>query len=425
MKQIMKRRVAAALAAMMTISMCSMFTGCDTPGSESTSASTPLATLPPVSTTAPDAPVNTTTATTTLPVTETTTTTQQTPIVPVGKYTNPLTGEPTQNDVSNLRPLAIVVDNNTNAHGNQTGLDQADVLYEALVAPGITRFLAVYSDYRLVDTVCNIRSGRDYHLDWAAFHNAVLMCHGASNTENYDFYQLALERLGSRWGFIDTQFEYYFSSTEAGVKYGTIANWGERIDLRYDTLFKADALDALLASKTAHFTSKANGSMTGYAKQSLKFVPYGTEKDMTGASSANTINLSFECEGAVGSEKVTFVYDSQTGKYLRYQEGQKHVDAETGKQLAFTNVITLLTNVECVATGISNDPYMTLVDTVNPQGLGYYFHDGKVINITWFSTGNDLILIDALGNDLTLATGNTYIGYLDDKFIAGGTQFWN
>ena len=310
MKQIMKRRVAAALAAMMAVSMCAMFTGCDTPGGESTSGSTPLATLPPVSTTAPDTPVDTTTIP---PVTETTTT-PQTPVTPVGKYTNPLTGEPTVNDVSNLRPLAIVVDNNTNAHGNQTGLDQADVLYEALVAPGITRFLAVYSDYRLVDTVCNIRSGRDYHLDWAAFHNAVLMCHGASNTVNYDFYQLALERLGSRWGFIDTQFEYYFSSTEAGVKYGTIANWGDRIDLRYDTLFKADALNALLASQSSHFTSKANGSMTGYAKQSLKFVPYGTEKDMTGASSATTINLSFECEGAVGSEKVTFTYDSATGK---------------------------------------------------------------------------------------------------------------
>ena len=53
MKQIMKRRVAAALAAMMAVSMCAMFTGCDTPGGESTSGSTPLATLPPVSTTAP------------------------------------------------------------------------------------------------------------------------------------------------------------------------------------------------------------------------------------------------------------------------------------------------------------------------------------------------------------------------------------
>jgi hypothetical protein len=328
------------------------------------------------------------------------------------------------NDLSNLRPLAIVVDNNTAALDNQTGLDQADVLYEALAAPGITRFLAVYADYTLVDSVCNIRSGRDYHLYWAAQHNAVLMCHGASNTDNYDFYQLAVDRLGSRWGFIDTQFEYFFSSTEAGVKYGTIGNWGDRFDLKYDTIFKPAALTALLNSTSSHFTSKANGTMKGYAKEALKFVSYGTEKDMTGASAANTVNLNFTCKGSAASEKVSLVYDSTTNKYLRYQDGAKHVDAETGAQLSFTNVITLVTSVECVETGISNDPYMTLVETKSLTGLGYYFHGGKVIQISWYSDGNSLSLIDSLGNDLKLATGNTYIAYLDSAIVNNGA-FWN
>lgn len=422
MKQIMKRRVAAALAAVMAVSMCAMFTGCN--GSEeSTADTTPIATLPIETTETTASDISTETTTDDIGTAETTTSTQ-TPVTPVGKYTNPLTGEPTVNDVSNLRPLAVVVDNNVTALENQTGLDQADVLYEALVAPGITRFLAVYSDYTLVDSICNIRSGRDYHLDWAAYHNAVLMCHGASNTENYDFYQLAVDRLGNRWGFIDTQFEYFFSSTEAGVKYGTIANWGDRYDLKYDTIFKPDALSALLNSTSSHFTTKADGSMKGYAKQSLQFVPYGTEKDMTGASSATTVNLSFTCQGSAAAEKVSFAYDAATDKYLRYQDGAKHVDAETGVQLSFTNVITLITNVECVETGISNDPYMTLVETKNLNGLGYYFYGGKVIQISWYSDGNSLTLIDSLGNDLDLATGNTYIGYLDSALVENG-QFWN
>ena len=422
MKQIMKRRVAAALAALMTVSMCALFAGCN--GETETTASTPLATLPTeteeTTTTGGDATETTTTGS----IATETTTGNQTIVTPTGKYTNPLTGEPTVNDVSNLRPLAIVVDNNTAALDNQTGLDQADILYEALVAPGITRFLAVYADYTLVDSVCNIRSGRDYHLYWAAQHNAVLMCHGASNTDNYDFYQLAVDRLGNRWGFIDTQFEYFFSSTEAGVKYGTIANWGDRFDLRYDTIFKPAALTALLNSTSSHFTSKANGTMKGYAKESLQFVPYGTEKDMTGASSATTVNLSFTSQGSAAAEKVSFAYDSATDKYLRYQDGEKHRDAETGAQLSFTNVITLITSVECVETGISNDPYMTLVQTKNLNGLGYYFYGGKVIQISWYSDGNTLTLIDSLGNDLKLATGNTYIGYLDSALVNGGA-FWN
>ncbi len=416
----MKRRVAAALAAVMAVSMCAMFTGCNEPAT-STTDSTPIATLPTETTTG-ETPTETTTDS--IGIVETTTQTPTTPVTPVGKFTNPLTGEPTVNDVSNLRPLAVVVDNNVTALPNQTGLDQADVLYEALVAPGITRFLAVYSDYTLVDSICNIRSGRDFHLNWASHHNAVLMCHGASNTANYDFYQLAVDRLGSRWGFIDTQFEYFFSSTEAGVKYGTIANWGDRYDLRYDTIFKPDALTALLSSTSSHFTTKAGGSMKGYAKQSLNFVPYGTDKDMTGASSATTVNLNFTCQGSAASEKVSFAYDAATGKYLRYQDGAKHVDSETGAQLAFTNVITLITNIECVETGISNDPYMTLVETKNLSGLGYYFYGGKVIQINWYSDGNNITFYDSLGNDLALATGNTYIGYLDSALVEGG-QFWN
>ena len=423
MKQNTKRTLAALLAAVMAASACMIFASC---GDDATTTTTgaPIATMPgdPTVTTTGDVPVDTTTTSDTPVVT---TTQGGTVVVPplTGNYVNPLTGEPTESDLSNIRPLAIVVDNNLNAHPNQTGLDQADILYEALVAPGITRFLAVYADYASIDAVCNIRSGRDYHLDWAAYHNAALMCHGASNTVNYDFYQLAVDRLGSRWGFIDTQFEYYFSSAEAGGKYGTIDHWDERLDLRHDTLFKPAAFEALLKSNS-HFIAEGKGTMVGAAKKSLQFLPYGEPKDMTGASSASNVNLSFTCQNAVGSEKVSFAYNAITGKYLRYQEGQAHLDAETGKQLSFTNVLVLLTDVKCVSTGISNDPYMTLVETRNTNGLGYYFCGGKVIQVKWFSDGNTLALYDALNNDLTLSAGNTYIGYLDNALLANG-QFWS
>jgi hypothetical protein len=95
----------------------------------------------------------------------------------------------------------------------------------------------------------------------------------------------------------------------------------------------------------------------------------------------------------------------------------------TGEQLAFTNVITLFTEVEAVATGIANDPTMTRVQTKG-NGVGYYFNGGKVINIKWTSNGGDLVLTDPNGEELKLATGNTYIGYLDISYLSGGT-FWN
>ena len=414
MKKATKRLIAAALAALVTTSVCATFTGC---GNDDTSETTngPIITLP----TGGD---NTTETTSNNNSSETTTGNAGGEIVQPTKGFNVLTGSPAVNDLSYTRPVAIVVDNNSLAYANQTGLGDADILYEALVAPGITRFLMVTADYTQAETVCNIRSGRDYHMDLAAFHNAILVCHGGSITDHYDFYSMAKDRYGSRWGYVDTMFEKWFSVDVYGEAYGTIDNHGERVDLKYDTLFKPNALKALLEGDSK-FVKEGAGSIVGFAKESLKFVDYGTQKDMSGASAATSIDLRFKCQGSSNVKSVSYQYDATTGKYLRNQDGFEHRDAVTGEQLAFTNVITLFTEVEAVATGIANDPTMTRVQTKG-NGVGYYFNGGKVINIKWTSTGGDLVLTDPNGEELKLATGNTYIGYLDISYLSGGT-FWN
>ena len=425
MKKATKRLVAAALAALMTTSACTTFTGCknkkDTPGGNvlstipgGTTASTvyPNATDPQGGTGGSSVGTQATSS-------------NGGNVNPVPQRLNMLTGEPTASTVSNIRPIAIVVDNISNSYKNQTGLDQADVLYEALVAPGITRFLMVASDYTLLDSVCNIRSGRDYHLDFAAYHNAILVCHGGSITPNYDFFTLAAERYGSRWGFIDTEFEKWFCMKEYGNLYGTVANRGDRKDLAYDTVFKPSALTALFSSGESKFAVQGNGSLTGNTRESLYFVNYGTKKDLSGASSATKIDLVFKCENSSNVKNVSYVYDAAKGKYLRSQDGKVHVDAQTGKQLAFTNVITLFTDVKAVSTGIASDPTMTLVDTgkSGEKGYGYYFTDGRVIEIRWSADGNQLRLEEPDGSVLRMNTGNTYIGYLDSSYLSEG-QFW-
>lgn len=422
-----KKALSASMALLMTTSVCSMLASCDNTSTEET---TTLGTMPPVETTTgaitPDETTTVATGNSTPAETTTaaTTATQQggTQVeTPVGDYTNPLTGEPTTVNLSGQRPLAIVVDNVEASYANQTGLTEADVLYETLVAPGITRFLMLIADPYSVDSVCNIRSAREYHLDFSAYHNAVLMAHGGAYNDSYDFYQDAKDRLGSRYGFIDTCQEPHFNQLTNGELYGTIANEGDRADLQYDTVYKPDALKALLTSKYSKFT----GGFDGSAKQSLQFVEYGTDKSMAGASDAKNIALEFTADGAAGAKLVSYKYDAASNKYLRYQDGKAHVDGQskTREQLAFTNVITLFTDVDVVSTGIKNDPYMTEIDVVG-TGTGYYFYGGKVINITWKATSTKLTLTDALGNELKLATGNTYIGYLDDSYAQQG-KFWN
>lgn len=65
-----------------------------------------------------------------------------------------------------LLPLAVMVDNTTGAYPH-TGLDTADLVYEALVEGGITRLMAV--DRRLeAAKILPVRSARTPFVIWAS-----------------------------------------------------------------------------------------------------------------------------------------------------------------------------------------------------------------------------------------------------------------
>lgn len=70
---------------------------------------------------------------------------------------SPITGEPL---VKAGSPVAVSIDNYPNARP-QTGLNEADIVYEALAEGGITRYLAVFHS-RSPETVGPVRSARPY-----------------------------------------------------------------------------------------------------------------------------------------------------------------------------------------------------------------------------------------------------------------------
>lgn len=402
----------------MVATICASVIGCggqsqttDDPGLTLKPNPTDQTTTAPTVTTAPGTtvPVQTTTsasATTTVinpPVTTK-------PVTPVeGSYINPLTGLKTsKNDPSNKRPIAVVIDNISNAYKNQKGLYQADILYEALVAPGITRYLAVIEDYESVKDICNVRSGRDFHIDIAQSHNAILVCHGGSINEKYDFYQLVANRLGNRFAIVDTMFEPITSWKENGETYGTIQNKGSRKDLLHDTVVNGTALKLMITGKSSRF-AKSGTSYTG-APKGFKF---GTSSAAASNISARTVKIDFTMDNNTSKKEVTFEYDSSSGKYIRSQVA---VDGLSGEQLSFTNVIFLGVDVTCDK-GPKEDPKIAFI-SVTGAGKGYYCYGGKMIAINWAKSANGaLILTTENGTELTLAAGNTYIGYLEKGYV--------
>jgi hypothetical protein len=69
-------------------------------------------------------------------------------------------------------PLAVMVENAWDARP-QTGLDKADVVYEALAEGGISRFMAIYITQE-ADVIGPVRSTRHYFVYGAAEYNAAL-----------------------------------------------------------------------------------------------------------------------------------------------------------------------------------------------------------------------------------------------------------
>ena len=87
--------------------------------------------------------------------------------------------------------------------------------------------------------------------------------------------------------------------------------------------------------------------------------------------------------------KPWFVYDSETGLYKRFQNGEAQTDGNNGEQVAVKNVIIQI----CGWSRMSNDDEYLDMETM-AGGNGYYITNGKAIPVTWserFPSGTDQI----------------------------------
>ena len=92
-----------------------------------------------------------------------------------GKVQSDLTGEWVDPEVNQNRPVAIMI-NNIGEAMPQSGIGQADVIYEMVVEGGITRLMAVFSDYSGLEKIGQVRSARQYYVRAAEQLDAIF-CH--------------------------------------------------------------------------------------------------------------------------------------------------------------------------------------------------------------------------------------------------------
>ena len=294
---------------------------------------------------------------------------------------NPLTGEYGYNaDAVGKRPVAVMI-NNIDQSLPQYGISSADYIYEVVVEGGITRLMAVFGDYTNVPTLCSIRSCRYYYPLIANGLDAIYCHWGMDMTIAKE----TLERLGIDRFDGDNSSDGLFYNDENRLEYYAREHTG---------CLDGSQLPANI--ENAGFRTEVKNGGADY----MKFAE-GTEFLDISDEECESMTITFS-----ESYFSTFTYDSETKTYLKQHSGSPHMDASNDKQLAFTNVFALKTNVY-----LREDGYR--MDVELDGGEGYYFSGGKVKAINWTKNGDDsnFRFTDAeTGEEITVNRGKCYIG---------------
>ena len=291
---------------------------------------------------------------------------------------NPLTGLPTEEDISATRPLAIMINNASDAMP-QLGVSKADIIYEVLVEGGITRMLALYQDVSEVEVIGSIRSARTYYVDIAQSYDAVYIFAGGSPGAYRVLSARDITRLDGVGGRADIFYRDRQRMNTMSMEH-TMVTTGERIMQWLPTYgFRLEHEE-------------------GY-ERALNF---SDESDTLEGLEAQDFSVRFS-----SSKTTSFTYDEDDGLYYLQQYGRAYSDGNDATQLSVANILILRTNVS----RIPGDAEGRLDIRTTGSGTGYYVNGGKYIEVLWSREDESSQFAYTLtdGAELSLGRGQMYI----------------
>lgn len=275
---------------------------------------------------------------------------------------------------SKTRPIAVMINNN-HAAWPHAGLQDAYITYEILAEGGITRLMALFKDQN-TSKIGSVRSSRPYYLDYALENDAIYVHFGWSEQAKEDISSLGVDNING------------------------LTN--SKVFWRDTSLHKA--------SEHTAFTSMEK--IKAFAKE--KGYDRDTNKKLLLNYSVDEIDLSKK-EDAIKADTVFIKYSYYTNSSYEYDEANKvykrsmsntpHVDALTGKQYTYKNII-----ITPIATHTYDSYGRLKLDNIG-SGDGYYITDGYAIAITWSkdSRTSQTVYKDKDGKEIKVNDGNTFI----------------
>ena len=385
----MKKRVLSLL--MVSIMVCSLFTGCGSKKDEAKQPAGDQQTIPDSKDDVPVAPDDTTNPDDSQ--------TEKPPVVE--NHDNDIRSELTNlwipDTYEDARPIAIMTPNDKAAILSHYALSKAGIIYQCTVEGNITRLMCMYDDYEaLGDRVGNVRSARLYYIYWALEWDSLFIHFGGP------YY---IDDICKSGLVADIDLKNMTKGTEESA--GTLSEEGYR-----SYYFRAadrkspqnayTSSGAIANSITSKGYSKTHTSM--YKGAHYQFADEENPVDLSKASDSQEC-LTVDFSGTYTVDDTYFMYDADSQTYLRFQYDEPHIDQLNGEQLAFKNIIVQFCNWRSMDAKGYLEFYFKESDT------GYYITDGYAIPITW-EKDDDYALTkyyDMDGNELTINTGKTMI----------------
>jgi len=286
------------------------------------------------------------------------------------KVKNPLTGIDIDVQFENMRPFAVMIENEYNARP-QSGLNKAGVVYEVLAEGGITRFLALFIGETL-DEIGPVRSARPYFLDFAMEYDSIYVHYGASPQGYIDIKQLKIDAID-------------------GI-YDDVTFWRDKSRVAPHNAYTST--DKLI---------KATEKRSFRRDTELNAWNFNLEDSFSGDFELKDFELDY-----FSKYTVRYIYNRERQAYERYINGKAHTDRKTGESIFVKNIIVYFTNTKVI------DEVGRLSVKTTDSGEGYYISNGYCTKIKWQKEARDKRTKYTLqdGSDLFINPGNTWIQIL-------------
>lgn len=306
---------------------------------------------------------------------------------------NPLTGEVVASlDLVVRRPLAVKVENDPKARP-QSGIVDADLVYEELVEGGITRFICIYLS-RDSQAIGPTRSARPSDIDIIFFLNPLLTCSGGASQV-----MSMVQASGLMYAVEDTT--HFWRDRKRAAPHNLYTSTAM---LRQYLEEKGDSFRAL-PDAGLHFEDAEAEDAEGVAGEDAA-AEGGAAPESVMVGPASAIEIAYKAAVCAAS----YQYDAAAGVYPHFIQGAPHTDLTTGTRVAPRNVIVqYVTVTNSSLTDVTGSPVP--VSQVIGSGKCLVFTAGKVYHATWKKASRTAptTYVDENGNPVPLQPGQTWI----------------